>query len=272
MVILLPTFGFTSILTVLSTVLSHNSTDEIQWECIFLPDSGAFFVNYLITAALFGCAMELLRIPELLWYYTQLCWSRSKAETPYIRSNLSVYEFRFGEQYARMMMLFCMTMLYSISCPLITPFGVLYFVLKYYVDRHNLLYAYKPSKINKKVHATAINFVILSVVLLQFFMMMFTLIRSGTWKSLSTMSKCSILFFFLSCNIYFAQLWEDSCKKCSPIDYVENTTIKDNISDEERNRIYCPFTLMDDDEKGKYLANRKRLKKSVLAKNEYGTF
>ena len=57
MVILLPTFGFTSMLTVLNTVLSHNSTSEIEWECIFLPDSGAFFVNYLITAALFGCAV-----------------------------------------------------------------------------------------------------------------------------------------------------------------------------------------------------------------------
>ena len=206
MVVLLPTFGFTSMLAVLTTVFSHNSTKEIEWDCIFLPDSGAFFVNYLITAALFGCGMELLRAPELLWYCIQLCWSRSKAETPYIRNNLAVYEFRFGEQYARMMMLFCMTMLYSITCPLITPFGLLYFVLKYYVDRHNLLYAYKPSKINKKVHSTAINFVILSTVMLQFFMMMFTLIRGGTWRSLSAMSKCSILFFFLSCNIYFAQL------------------------------------------------------------------
>ena len=70
-------------------------------------------------------------------------------------------------------MMFCMTIMYSVSCPLITPFGTLYFVTKHYVDRHNLMYAYKPSKINKKVHATAIGFVILGTVILQFFMMIF---------------------------------------------------------------------------------------------------
>ncbi len=49
-------------------------------------------------------------------------------------------------QYARLALIFCMTMMYCLSCPLITPFGLLFFVTKHYVDRHNLLYAYKPSK------------------------------------------------------------------------------------------------------------------------------
>jgi hypothetical protein len=40
-------------------------------------------------------------------------------------------EFRFGEQYARMMLLFAMVVMYSIPCPLITPFGCLYFILKH---------------------------------------------------------------------------------------------------------------------------------------------
>ena len=102
----------------------------------------------------------------------QLCWSRSKADSPAIRRAIR-YEFRFGEQYARMMLLFCMTMMFCVSCPLITPFGCLYFITKHYVDRHNIFYVYRPSKINKKVHATAISFVILSTVVLQFFMTIF---------------------------------------------------------------------------------------------------
>ena len=68
MVIMLPTFGFTSMLTVLKDVFGSNSTETIEWKCIFLPDSGAFFVNYMITAAMVGCGMELIRLPELLWY------------------------------------------------------------------------------------------------------------------------------------------------------------------------------------------------------------
>ena len=155
---------------------------------------------------------------------------------------------------------------------LITPFGLLYFIIKHYVDRHNLLYAYKPSKINKKVHSTAINFVILSTVILQFFMMMFSLIRSGSWEELETRSEVSIFFFLLSANIYFAQLWADTCKKCSPIDYIENTIINEELSEQDKNSIYSPFTLMDDDEKGKYLAFKRSRARSALAKNEYGTF
>ena len=82
--------------------------------------------------------------------------------------------------------MFCMTLMYSVSCPLITPFGWLYFVTKHYVDRHNLRYAYNPSKINKQVHSTAISFVILSTVLLQFFMLVFITLRSGNIEKMTS--------------------------------------------------------------------------------------
>ncbi len=44
---------------------------SVRWECIFLPDSGAFFVNYVITAAMTGAGLELIRFPELFWYTIQ---------------------------------------------------------------------------------------------------------------------------------------------------------------------------------------------------------
>ena len=34
---------------------------QLNWECIFLPDSGAFFVNYVITSAMIGSGLELIR-------------------------------------------------------------------------------------------------------------------------------------------------------------------------------------------------------------------
>ena len=74
-----------------------------------------------------------------------------------------------------------MTMMFCVSCPLITPFGCMYFITKHYVDRHNIFYVYKPSKINKRVHATAISFVILSTVVLQFFMTIFRLVFTALW-------------------------------------------------------------------------------------------
>ena len=217
-VILLPTFGSTSIFTFLKQIdiFPTNENITITWECIFEPDQGAFFVNYMVTASLVGCGMELLRITEIIRYIMRLCWSRSKAEASHIKRSLDSGEFPFGQQYANMVMIFCMNMMYCVSWPLITPFGCLYFTIKHFVDRHNLMYAYKPSRISNKLHFTAINFVILSVVMLQFVLMVFALIRTASWNDMTGRTKVSALLFFASTNIYFSQLCVDTCKSVVP--------------------------------------------------------
>lgn len=55
------------------------------FRCVFLPDNGAFFVNYVITSSLIGTAMELLRIPSLLVYSLRLCFAKSKAERIHVK-------------------------------------------------------------------------------------------------------------------------------------------------------------------------------------------
>lgn len=53
--------------------------------CVFLPDNGAFFVNYVITSSLIGTAMELLRIPALTVYALRLCFAKSQAERIHVK-------------------------------------------------------------------------------------------------------------------------------------------------------------------------------------------
>ena len=53
--------------------------------CVFLPDQGAFFVNYVIAAGLLGSGMELLRLPGLLLYTIRMMLARSAAERKYVR-------------------------------------------------------------------------------------------------------------------------------------------------------------------------------------------
>ena len=273
-VILLPTFGSTSIFTFLKRIdiFPTNENITINWGCIFEPDQGAFFVNYMITASFLGCGMELLRITEIIKYVVRLCWSRSKAEASHIKRSLDSGDFPFGEQYANMAMIFCMNMIYCVSWPLITPFGCLYFTIKHFVDRHNLMFAYKPSRVSNKLHFTAINFVILSVVMLQLILMMFALIRTASWNDMTGRTKVSALLFFISTNIYFSQFCIDCCKKCSPIEYVDNLVIREDLSEEDRDNIYLPFPLMNDDEKRRYLDFKKRWGKSMQSKSRFETF
>ena len=42
-----------------------------------------------------------------------------------------------------------MVFIYLVICPLITPFGLFYMVMKHATDRYNIYFAYKASKINK---------------------------------------------------------------------------------------------------------------------------
>jgi hypothetical protein len=152
-------------------------------------------------------------------------------------------EFRFGEQYARLLLILSMVTMYSISCPLITPFGLLYFLLKHLVDKHNLAFVYAKSKINKNVHRSAINFVMFCVTLLQVFMVIFSFIRSfnGEVTDLSNRTKISLVLFVLTLMVFAAQACSDFCKKLSPIKFLDVMYSEDGA--EEEQQVYLPEVL-----------------------------
>lgn len=143
MVLILPSLGLTSAQAFLDFTVNADKNAE-RWECVFLPDQGALFVNYVVTAALVGSGLELVRFPELALYTFRLCIARSRAERVAVRRAV-LWEFPLGAHYAWLLLVFTMTTVYSFACPLITPFGLLYLCVKHLVDRHNLCFAYGPS-------------------------------------------------------------------------------------------------------------------------------
>lgn len=180
MVLILPSLGLTSAQTLVEWSL-QTKNQSVHWECIFLADKGAFFVNYVITSALIGTALELLRFPELAMYTWRLLRIKSEAEKNSIRKQI-LSEFPFGIHYAWTLLIYTITTVYSLSCPLITPFGLLYLTLKHYVDKYNIYYVYRPITMcgeGQQIHADAVNMVRVSVLLLQFIMSVFFYIRGG---------------------------------------------------------------------------------------------
>ncbi|XP_068239271.1 calcium permeable stress-gated cation channel 1 isoform X1 [Palaemon carinicauda] len=216
MVIILPSLGLTSAKGFMEWVVKpQNGT--FRWECIFLPDNGAFFVNYIITSALIGTTLELIRFPELFMYIVRMGLSRSEAETASVRRAI-LYEFPFGVQYAWMLLIFAMTIIYSISCPLVTPFGTLYMVLKHLVDKYNIFFAYGPSRINKNIHTTAINCVVVSIVCLQLSLLFFSVVRQGLNKDITIYS---IILFCITCLVFITHNAFHWFKDFSPVEYKE---------------------------------------------------
>ena len=64
------------------------------FRCIFIPDNGAFFVNYVITSAFIGTAAELIRFPELFMYGLKLMCAKSAAERTSVRK-VTMHQFIF---------------------------------------------------------------------------------------------------------------------------------------------------------------------------------
>ncbi|XP_022652667.1 CSC1-like protein 1 [Varroa destructor] len=214
MVLILPSLGLSSAESFVGRLMQYRNATEV-WKCLYLPDSGAFFVNYVITSSFVGTTMELIRFPQLCLYLIYTCLSRSKAEQYAVQRN-SLFEFYFGVHYAWYLLMFAIIMVYSIPCPLVTPFGVLYLCFKHYVDKYNIYFVYNPSKTNKYIHATAIDFVIISLILLQFALFMYLYFKSDA--SMYTVVMCVI--FMMSFCLFLGQAMIKCFRDFGPIKYV----------------------------------------------------
>ena len=92
--------------------------------------------------------------------------------------------------------------------------------MKHGVDKHNLTWVYAPSEINNQIHRLAINLVIFSVVMLQFFQTGVQFLRNlGDINENATDFRTilSLILLGLTIIIYPAQVFPDSCRKMSPI-------------------------------------------------------
>lgn len=79
--------------------------------------------------------------------------------------------------------------------------------LKHFIDRYNIYYVYGPSKISRNIHATAINFVIISIILMQMCVFFFLYLRNGKHHYLGIYFKMhvnlQILIFKKKKNLYY---------------------------------------------------------------------
>ncbi|XP_032820666.1 osmosensitive cation channel TMEM63C-like isoform X2 [Petromyzon marinus] len=195
MVLILPSLGLSSFDVFFRWLFDKDllKSGTIRFECVFLPDNGAFFVNYVVTAALLGSAARLLRLPELALYGLRLCLARSDAHRHHVRKRCC-YEFPYGLEYAWTMCIITVTMSYSVTCPIITPFGLLYMVLKHYVDRYNLFFTYLPAKMEKKTHKAAVTQLLMAPLLCILWLLFFSILRLGLRRPI-TMFLTEVLGF-----------------------------------------------------------------------------
>ncbi|XP_006157171.1 calcium permeable stress-gated cation channel 1 [Tupaia chinensis] len=142
--------------------------------------------------AMLGTGMELLRLGSLCLYSTRLFFSRSEPERVHIRKSQAI-DFQYGREYAWMLNVFSVVMAYSITCPIIVPFGLLYLCMKHLTDRYNMYFSYAPTKLNEQIHMAAIYQAIFAPLLGLFWMLFFSILRLGSLHSITFFSLSTLV-------------------------------------------------------------------------------
>ncbi|XP_042780898.1 CSC1-like protein 1 isoform X3 [Panthera leo] len=256
MVLILPSLGLTSLDFFFRWLFDKTSSEaSIRLECVFLPDQGAFFVNYVIASAFIGNGMELLRLPGLVLYTCRMVVAKTAADRRNIKQSSPLgprgvggwralsaqnqaFQYEFGAMYAWMLCVFTVIMAYSITCPIIAPFGLTYILLKHLVDRHNLYFAYLPAKLEKRIHLAAVNQALAAPILCLFWLYFFSFLRLGLKAPLTLFTFLAVLLTILVCLVY-------TCFGCfkhlSPLNYRTEESASDKGSEAEAHRP-PPFT------------------------------
>ncbi|XP_043840226.1 calcium permeable stress-gated cation channel 1 isoform X2 [Dromiciops gliroides] len=211
MVIILPSLGLTSLDLFFRWLFDSYFLDhaELKFQCVFLPDNGAFFVNYVITSSLIGTGSDLLRVESLLYYIIRLIFSKSEGERVNIRQR-QVRTFEYGREYSWISCVISVVMAYSITCPIIVPFGLLYVCMKHITDKYNLYYTYAPTKLKEDFHMVGVYQVILAPLLSMFWLLFFSIVRLGSLHPITlftlTILLAAIVTSFIS--LCFGKLWK----------------------------------------------------------------
>ncbi|XP_034436682.1 CSC1-like protein 1 [Hippoglossus hippoglossus] len=200
MVLILPSVGITSIAGLFQWMIQLliHGVGTVKFTCVFLPDHGVFVVDYVITAGFMGSAMNLLRLPELLLYSIRLVFARSAAERKYIKQN-QAHEFEYGAMYGWTLCVFTVVVAYSIICPIITPCGLLFVMIRHFVDKHNLYFAYLPNPLDSHVHMEAIDMVLAAPIICLMLLYFYFFLTAGFLSPIAMFPMVFLLIVVVVC-------------------------------------------------------------------------
>ncbi|GAW83866.1 hypothetical protein, conserved [Plasmodium gonderi] len=236
-------------LSPLSSLIKVMYSDEIgQWSTrlgtYLFNSSGFFAMRYLLHCCFLTCANQLLQIPQ--FSIRSIVKTVTKKET-------SAWTFDFGYWYGFNTTILALILTFSVAVPFILPLGSLYFFLRYYIDKYNLIYEVCRTNLDSHgaIIRTAIKFMLFSVAFFQ--LVMFTFFSRVQNKFISVGRN----ILFLSSSLTTLLLL------CRSTEWVSTNHIKKK----KGKRTFCYLC-----EKNVYVSNLKDLNKLKYAyANPYET-
>jgi hypothetical protein len=160
---------------------------------------GGFLIGWLIFAAfLQGFVLVLLRPGQLISY--MLNFARKSSKETHYKDIVGYYSYL--THIAFCLLVFVITLSFSIITPLILPFGLTYFALRWFSDRYNFIYVHI-----RDIHPpgafvpTKINIFFISLLIFQVITFFFFLVKglfAAAWTSLAFVGLTAVLCIILA--------------------------------------------------------------------------
>ncbi|XP_053212823.1 CSC1-like protein 1 isoform X3 [Panonychus citri] len=182
MIIIIPSLGQSSFHEVVRSIVSKQT---FQWYCLFHSYEYSFFIIYVVQSAFIGNGLELLRSSRIIsYFFVKIFQTSSEAEFDHEINQIDL-EFNLGLKYSRILFMVTMILLYSVSCPLITIVGLIFMVIKYYVDRHSLYHSCYPSSVSCKTYRRITVMFFSTIVMMQFHLFTIIYTKNAPRKALA---------------------------------------------------------------------------------------
>jgi hypothetical protein len=190
-------------------------------------------MRYIVQVTFISNSIQLLALPQFMVKKFRVFLASTEYEKFY--ASLIKKYFDYGFNYSFSITVFVLTLCFSTTIPLIAPFGCLFFYIKYFVDKYNLLFVYP---VEFESHGN-IGFIVLKFILLGIFFYQF-IISNLFLKLFSDRDYAiyaSFIYFGIAIIIYYASnrvfIKEQSKMKMTPDSVFEeiiNKTTKSFIN------------------------------------------
>lgn len=159
--------------------------------------SGTFFISYICQRTFLGAIMDITRSAERSAYQPWVL-ARSVTEEEK-RFNSKPWPYFYGHDYALILSVFMMILLGTVITPILTPFGALYFYLKFFTTKYNFLYVMPYSPGRGHIAQTAVTIAFVCLILFEFTMtfVFLQVAGRGQFIAMAVLLSCTLAFYFM---------------------------------------------------------------------------
>lgn len=176
-----------------------------------LTSTGQFFCVFMAQMAFIANGLDLLQVGRLvLIKYSQfMAVTKEEKEKAYIVTSTQPPYYSFTMNYTISLTSFLTILTYSIVFPVILPIGFVYFTIRYYVQKYNMLCLFAiPTEGQSKVSESGLYFIELAIIFFQIVTSLaFMLSESDVYYFVGgcfALVSLLMLLLFISCFYRFA--------------------------------------------------------------------